>query len=58
MTNDGARSTDLREPHILRALANVRVTSIHASGASCHFIALDFDGGVRSFVRSFTVRQC
>ena len=35
---------DLLEPHILRSLGNIKVTSIHASCAGSHFVALDVDG--------------
>ena len=52
VTTATARSTDLREPHILRSLANVRVTSIHAGGASCHVVALDIDGAAWMFGRN------
>ncbi|KAF8888101.1 RCC1/BLIP-II [Infundibulicybe gibba] len=35
---------DLLEPHILRSLSNVKITSIHTSCNGCHFVALDTDG--------------
>ncbi|KIJ65345.1 hypothetical protein HYDPIDRAFT_88099 [Hydnomerulius pinastri MD-312] len=43
---------DLLEPHILRSLNNVKVTSIHASCCACHFIALDIDGAAWMFGRN------
>ncbi|KAG6381859.1 regulator of chromosome condensation 1/beta-lactamase-inhibitor protein II [Boletus reticuloceps] len=43
---------DLLEPHILRSLSNVKITSIHASCCSCHFIALDIDGAAWMFGRN------
>lgn len=47
-----SKSPDLLEPHVLRSLANVRVKSIHASGASCHFVAIDIDGTAWLFGRN------
>ncbi|KAI5980788.1 regulator of chromosome condensation 1/beta-lactamase-inhibitor protein II [Pisolithus albus] len=35
---------DLLEPHILRSLCNVKITSIHGSCCACHFIAIDIHG--------------
>ncbi|KAH0836905.1 regulator of chromosome condensation 1/beta-lactamase-inhibitor protein II [Lanmaoa asiatica] len=43
---------DLLEPHILRSLSNVKITSIHASCCACHFIALDVDGAAWMFGRN------
>ncbi|KAH7891008.1 regulator of chromosome condensation 1/beta-lactamase-inhibitor protein II [Phlebopus sp. FC_14] len=43
---------DLLEPHILRSLSNVKVTSIHASCCACHFIALDINGAAWLFGRN------
>jgi alpha-tubulin suppressor-like RCC1 family protein len=43
---------DLLEPHILRSLSNVKITSIHASCCACHFIALDIDGAAWMFGRN------
>ncbi|KAI9572017.1 regulator of chromosome condensation 1/beta-lactamase-inhibitor protein II [Boletus coccyginus] len=43
---------DLLEPHILRSLSNVKITSVHASCCACHFIALDIDGTAWMFGRN------
>ncbi|KAG9308047.1 regulator of chromosome condensation 1/beta-lactamase-inhibitor protein II [Chiua virens] len=43
---------DLLEPHILRSLSNVKITSIHASCCACHFVALDIDGAAWMFGRN------
>jgi alpha-tubulin suppressor-like RCC1 family protein len=43
---------DLLEPHILRSLSNIKITSIHASCCGCHFICLDVDGAAWMFGRS------
>lgn len=43
---------DLLEPHILRSLVNVRITSVHTSCASCHFVAIDVDGNAWLFGRN------
>ena len=43
---------DLYEPHILRSLSNVKITSIHTSCAGCHCIALDIDGNAWMFGRN------
>lgn len=43
---------DLLEPHILRSLSNVKITSIHASCCACHFIVLDIDGAAWMFGRN------
>ncbi|KIM60123.1 hypothetical protein SCLCIDRAFT_16396 [Scleroderma citrinum Foug A] len=43
---------DLLEPHILRSLSNVKITSIHASCCACHFIALDIHGSAWMFGRN------
>lgn len=49
---DAPTVPDLLEPHILRALANVRVASVHASCAGCHFACLDVDGAAWLFGRN------
>ena len=43
---------DLPEPHILRSLANIKITSIHASCSGCHCIAIDIDGAAWLFGRN------
>ncbi|KAL0954199.1 hypothetical protein HGRIS_005327 [Hohenbuehelia grisea] len=43
---------DLLEPHILRSLSNVKITSVHTSCAGCHFIAIDIDGYAWLFGRN------
>lgn len=43
---------DLLEPHILRSLSNVKITSIHTSCCACYFIALDIDGAAWMFGRN------
>lgn len=43
---------DLLQPHILRSLANVQVTSIHTSPCGCHCIVLDTDGTAWLFGRN------
>jgi len=43
---------DLLEPHILRSLSNVKVTSIHASCAGCFVVMLDADGAAWLFGRN------
>ncbi|KAG6835386.1 hypothetical protein H0H93_001964 [Arthromyces matolae] len=43
---------DLLEPHILRSLANIRITSIHTSCNGCHFVAIDVDGAAWLFGRN------
>lgn len=43
---------DLLEPHILRALADVRVASVHAGAAACHFVALSTGGDAFLFGRN------
>ncbi|KAI5116931.1 hypothetical protein M0805_005564 [Coniferiporia weirii] len=48
----GPEHPDLLEPHILRSLANVAITSIHASGAGCHVVALDIAGAAWLFGRN------
>lgn len=45
-------SPDLAEPHILRSLSNVKVTSIHASSHGCHSIMLDVSGAAWMFGRN------
>ena len=47
-----ARRPDLLEPHILRSLANVPITSIHGSASACHFVALDTSGNAWLFGRN------
>ena len=46
------RRPDLLEPHILRSLSNVKITSVHASCCACHFVALDVDGAAWMFGRN------
>ncbi|XP_006461672.1 hypothetical protein AGABI2DRAFT_193077, partial [Agaricus bisporus var. bisporus H97] len=43
---------DLLEPHILRSLSNVKVASVHASCAGCHFVAIDIEGNAWLFGRN------
>ncbi|KDQ62001.1 hypothetical protein JAAARDRAFT_528999 [Jaapia argillacea MUCL 33604] len=43
---------DLLEPHILRSLLTVKVTSIHTSCCSCHCIVLDTSGNAWLFGRN------
>ncbi|KAJ3767182.1 regulator of chromosome condensation 1/beta-lactamase-inhibitor protein II [Lentinula raphanica] len=43
---------DLLEPHILRSLSNVKISSVHTGCAACHFIALDVDGNAWIFGRN------
>lgn len=43
---------DLLEPSILRSLVNVKITSVHTSCASCHFVAIDVDGDAWLFGRN------
>lgn len=45
-------SPDLLEPHILRSLSNVKITSVHTACCACHFIALDVHGAAWMFGRS------
>jgi len=45
-------SPDLAEPHILRSLSNVKVSSIHASAHGCHSIMLDVSGTAWMFGRN------
>jgi alpha-tubulin suppressor-like RCC1 family protein len=49
---DYNRNPDLLEPHILRSLGNVKITSVHASCAGCHFVAIDIDGHAWLFGRN------
>jgi len=46
------RNPDLLEPSILRSLVNVKITSVHTSCASCHFVAIDIDGDAWLFGRN------
>lgn len=43
---------DLLEPHILRSLSNVKITSIHTFCAGCQVVALDADGAAWLFGRN------
>ncbi|KAI6112530.1 regulator of chromosome condensation 1/beta-lactamase-inhibitor protein II [Pisolithus sp. B1] len=43
---------DLLEPHILRSLSNVKITSIYGSCCACHFIAIDIHGAAWMFGRN------
>ncbi|KAI6149944.1 regulator of chromosome condensation 1/beta-lactamase-inhibitor protein II [Pisolithus tinctorius] len=43
---------DLLEPHILRSLSNVKITSIHGSCCACHFIVIDMHGAAWMFGRN------
>ncbi|KZT10189.1 RCC1/BLIP-II [Laetiporus sulphureus 93-53] len=43
---------DLLEPHILRSLSNVKITSIHTSCVGCHVVAIDIDGAAWLFGRN------
>jgi alpha-tubulin suppressor-like RCC1 family protein len=43
---------DLTEPHILRSLANIKITSIHTSCSGCHCICIDVDGAAWLFGRN------
>ena len=45
-------SPDLAEPHILRSLSNVKISSIHASSHGCHSIMLDVSGAAWMFGRN------
>jgi hypothetical protein len=45
-------SPDLAEPHILRSLSNVKISSIHASSHGCHSIMLDISGTAWMFGRN------
>ena len=45
-------SPDLAEPHILRSLSNVKISSIHASSHGCHSIMLDVSGTAWMFGRN------
>ncbi|KAL5513720.1 hypothetical protein ACEPAH_4120 [Sanghuangporus vaninii] len=47
-----SHNPDLLEPHILRSLANVAITSIHASGAGCHVVCIAVDGSAYLFGRN------
>ena len=47
-----SNSPDLPEPHILRSLSNVKISSIHASSHGCHFIMLDVSGTAWMFGRN------
>ncbi|EGN96958.1 hypothetical protein SERLA73DRAFT_185217 [Serpula lacrymans var. lacrymans S7.3] len=49
---DESENPDLLEPHILRSLSNVKISSIHASCCGCHFIAIDTDGAAWMFGRN------
>jgi len=53
-TSDTAffRNPDLLEPHLLRALLNVKTVSVHASCSGCHFVALDIEGNAWLFGRN------
>lgn len=46
------RNPDLLEPHLLRALLNVKSVSVHASCSGCHFVALDIEGNAWLFGRN------
>ncbi|KAF9483052.1 RCC1/BLIP-II [Pholiota conissans] len=46
------QNPDLLEPHLLRSLLNVKVVSIHASCAGCHFVAIDIEGNAWLFGRN------
>ncbi len=46
------RIPDLLEPHLLRALLNVKSISVHASCSGCHFVALDVEGNAWLFGRN------
>lgn len=46
------KSPDLPEPHILRSLSNVKISSIHASPNGCHCITLDTLGVAWMFGRN------
>ncbi|CAL1714552.1 unnamed protein product [Somion occarium] len=50
--HEGPIGPDLLEPHILRSLGNIKVTSIHTSCAGCHCVALDVDGTAWLFGRN------
>lgn len=43
---------DLLEPHILRSLSNIKITSIHTSCAGCHVVCIDTDGAAWLFGRN------
>jgi len=43
---------ELLEPHILRSLSNVKISSIHTSCFGCHCIMLDIDGAAWMFGRN------
>ena len=47
-----SNSPDLPEPHILRSLSNVKISSIHASSHGCHSIMLDVTGTAWMFGRN------
>ncbi|KAI0078717.1 RCC1/BLIP-II [Panus rudis PR-1116 ss-1] len=49
---EGPPGPDLLEPHILRSLSNIKVTSLHTHCASCHVVALDIDGSAWLFGRN------
>ncbi|KAF5379474.1 hypothetical protein D9615_006654 [Tricholomella constricta] len=50
--NDEQENPDLLEPHILRSLSNIAITSVHTSCNGCHFVALDVDGAAWLFGRN------
>ncbi|KAH8104111.1 RCC1/BLIP-II [Cristinia sonorae] len=50
--SDEPAGPDLLEPHILRSLSNVKVTSIHTSCAGCQCVCLDIDGAAWLFGRN------
>ncbi|KAG5644318.1 hypothetical protein DXG03_008676 [Asterophora parasitica] len=52
VSNDDFENPDLLEPHILRSLANVAITSVHTSCNGCHFVAIDIDGAAWLFGRN------
>ncbi|KAF8521621.1 regulator of chromosome condensation 1/beta-lactamase-inhibitor protein II [Hysterangium stoloniferum] len=52
VVSEHEKRPDLLQPHILRSLANIKATSIHTSGTSCHAIVLDTDGAAWMFGRN------
>ncbi|KAG5652910.1 hypothetical protein H0H81_003110 [Sphagnurus paluster] len=50
--SDEQENPDLLEPHILRSLSNIAITSVHTSCNGCHFVAIDVDGAVWLFGRN------
>ncbi|TCD61797.1 hypothetical protein EIP91_007883 [Steccherinum ochraceum] len=50
--SDEEQGPDLLEPHILRSLSNIKITSIHTSCAGSHCVCIDIDGAAWLLGRS------